>query len=67
MDNGYENDQNASSNSTLISVCVHIPEITQKGVGESVMVCNRSEWLQNRKFPGTILPMKTMKAAKKCQ
>ena len=41
-----------------------LPDITQKGVGESVMVCNRSEWLQNREFSGTVLPMNTMRAAK---
>ena len=29
------------------------------------MVCNRSEWLQNREFSGTILPIETIKAAKK--
>ena len=44
--------------------CVCLPEITQKGVGESVMVCNRSEWLQNRELSGTILPIKTIRAAK---
>ena len=28
------------------------------------MVCNRSGWLQNRAFSGTILPIATIRAAK---
>ena len=28
------------------------------------MVCNRSEWLQNRELSGTILPIETIRAAK---